>query len=676
MICNIEPTPNDRVCEFSSNFALNSFSAGRVKFVDCSCIDGPGCDEPCLPFCLQVDSELLTDCLPDQIQELQECHENPPKFLNGLLRSFGYSYQDSTSSFGVAPYSEFLQNKPIQSESFENQPLRLVISRILRIYGGLSPDVYNIDDLFDPDNTNFDCQIQGPVTGNSILAELAKLAQAGCASLFTQVDGRLTIESWKDHNSPVEFEIPCEYIISAEKAEFDPNRIAAIRMRGAQVPSGECNNSLTNNENGPGPAKKCVFSGIKTTSVPVTFNNLNGTQEDIQNGTAQAFGQNGQTIDNIQSTGNGSATGDVSAANGQQIGCNPECVNVQITGNTRNNQNDFQGFQNGVFYGYGFNQTGGYGWGTNERTFFDRYNQMLNNQFPIPYQMFGLGDFVSGFGPTTNSNSNGNLASQQSRSQCELLVTENADNACGNSLEDHENQYVFNKNLLFKIARRRFEELKMADNVWNVEVPYLPCLKINQVVTFQTPETEHCESREIKGIVGGISIEYKKGSNLPITMRLAIMDTECLKCTEYTSGNLLQTYCAHSAASEINPWTAAEFSLEQGVEIGDCISIYASGIGVGFARYEETKLDPNCEYTISFDWEFIQGEGPVSFNASSGAGQNFVATPTISFGSYSQNLGSGLSNLDFEFNLQAPQNPTFFKIYNLQLNGICTAPCD
>ena len=71
-------------------------------------------------------------------------------------------------------------------------------------------------------------------------------------------------------------------------------------------------------------------------------------------------------------------------------------------------------------------------------------------------------------------------------------------------------QYVYTKDRLFDLAVRRFKEIKMAENTWNVKTGYLPCIKLNQVVEFKTLDTEDAPSRTIKGIVGGISLEHSE----------------------------------------------------------------------------------------------------------------------------------------------------------------------
>ena len=55
---------------------------------------------------------------------------------------------------------------------------------------------------------------------------------------------------------------------------------------------------------GPDPTKKCVFSGIKTPSVDVRFNNLSGSSEDIENAQVTTFGDNGQSVSDLTSDQN------------------------------------------------------------------------------------------------------------------------------------------------------------------------------------------------------------------------------------------------------------------------------------------------------------------------------------------------------------------------------------
>jgi len=74
--------------------------------------------------------------------------------------------------------------------------------------------------------------------------------------------------------------------------------------------------------------------------------------------------------------------------------------------------------------------------------------------------------------------------------------------------EQIENKMVPTKEQLFDIGVRRFREIKMERNKYSVELDYLPCLELNQVVEFNTPPTFEGGRRHVTGLLTEMKVSY------------------------------------------------------------------------------------------------------------------------------------------------------------------------
>ena len=228
-------------------------------------------------------------------------------------------------------------------------------------------------------------------------------------------------------------------------------------------------------------------------------------------------------------------------------------------------------------------------------------------------------------------NKSGNYQQDQPTfQQIEMVASSPYAPTIGPELEEVGNKYVYTKDRLFDLAVRRFQEIKMAENTWNVQTGYLPCIKLNQVVTFQTLDTEDEPSRTITGIVGGISLEHSETDEGPSTiMNLTIMSTDCLGDDTYTSGNLVNSRCAGDNSNALNPWQTSALGIDQqtGMSYNNGFLFTTPGVAVAFIGYSLDTLEIGATYNWSFDYILMQG-----------ATSLFLTMPS-DFGTGSQTLG-------------------------------------
>jgi hypothetical protein len=663
MPCNQTPcTLENRITDFSARYILNGPYSGSVTLADCDCSDDPGCSEICRPIEVSIDSTTDVVCCEGTSNNVEtfinQCYQTDPNWISGLLRSFSRDLNNVSVSASVSSYFEYLRSKPVNTQQFINTQLSVVLDTIFTYYTGTPAGFVCIDSFTDT-------FIRGPVEGNDSLAELALLAQAGKANLFVQVGGCLTIDEWKDHNSPVDLVIPPELIINATPAEYRYPNTTVIRVRGAAISKLQCGEqTLTNNSFGPGSVRKCVFSGVPSPVAQVSFNNLSGVEQDIRN--ANIASPQTSVLGNPYNIDDGAANIDVILNSGAWFDENGVNVDFLFTGQQ-------QSFVDEAIFGfkYGPNYGGGYG---GSRAFFDNYQQILAGLFPVPYSAFGLGAFGSQF--FTNSASfqnNQSYSDQTTFQQVETVASaNNLLNACGVKYEDIQNKYVYSKELLFDIAVRRFQEIILAQNTWNVELPYLPCLRLNQVVQFTTPATSTCPAELVTGIVGGIDIDHSTDNDGAgeTTMRLAVMDVSCLGQTEYRSGNLIESFCAGTNTGDLNPWQSSALDIDTQAGVSNCGYMFTAGTANAFLEYQQANMEIGATYEYSFDYTTLAGGSNTNFEIlGSGLGPvNITGT-----GTQSGTFNATANSVTFQWDMLPGLNPTYMTICNVTLIKVVTA---
>jgi hypothetical protein len=372
--------------------------------------------------------------------------------------------------------------------------------------------------------------------------------------------------------------------------------------------------------------KKVAVSGIKTKSVKITHNNLSGTQDDIRN--ALEISPTVERLGGKKNIGDGTYTARYTPKSLETFfGPDPSSIDFLIYGTKQSKQSE--GFY-GDYFGPKYHKAY-----SNSRSFENKQLQWLAGMFPIPFSSFGKGAFGSAlFNNKEDDPDNKDGKYQQDQptfQQIEIVASSPNEALLGPELEEVGNKYVYTKDRLFDLAVRRFKEIKMSENTWNVQTGYLPCIKINQVVEFRTLDTEDAPSRVIKGIVGGISLEHSEGQEGPETlMNLTIMSTDCLGNDTYTSSNLVNSKCAGDNSNALNPWQTSALgeSQQSGMSYNNGYLFTTPGTSLAFLGYSLDTIDTSAtSYDWSFDYFRMQGSA------------NLFLTMPVSAGTGSMTLG-------------------------------------
>lgn len=645
MTCPQLGTPQNRIQSLSARYALSGDYSGIISFSDADCTDVVPCTGFCVPVSAGIDATLVNGA--DELSELvSDCYEFSPNWISGLMRSIEVSNAEFSTAYDVASYYEYLKEKALSTQQFLGAPLSVVIPTVLQFYAGV-PNAL-VDIVSYTDNA-----IKGPVEGNNLWEELRLLAQAGCADLFVQVGGKLTIEGWKDHNSPVELTIPSGIVISAEKVKLEGPGTTVIRAKGASL-SGYAQGEkvLSNNEQGPGVTSKCVTAGVETPVVDVSFNNLTGDADDIRNATILASDFIVQK--EKSKTREGAFLAKVRNIDPNALfGPNPKSSTFVALGKTRAKLDEKINNRKSRLSR------------NNRRTSENIVQSAINYGIPLPFSSFDKGSF--GSVDFSQPSADKNTLSDRSELQVIETVLANPDSAaCGIAYEDIENKYIFSKLLLFKLAVRRYQEILLAQHTWAVEIAYFPCVKLNQVVEFTVPPKINCPARTVIGIVGGIDVSSDSSSGVVDTkMTITVMDTECLGNIDVVSENLIVPTNVSSGIGTTG-WTTSVQNLNNQVGLFDCVFISnTGGLLPVFATYTQTDLTIGDTYDWSFDHAAIIGAPTTIFTAT-----NFAGSTTLTgSGSQSGTFVATHTTVSFRWQITASTSIKTSRICNFQFKA-------
>lgn len=651
----------------SAKYILNGTFTANVDFSNQENQYTVSCGGLCRRIEITITQETDILCLDDEEvlpADIVAClAEDPPMWVSGVLTGFSEETPiEGVDTVGgtIVSYFDHLNRRAVNTERFYNTSLSEVIPKVLSLYAGIPSDLYSVD--FE------DFKILGPVNGNSTLAQIQLLAQAGLASMFVQVGGVLTIEKWKDHESPVEFVIPQEFVLDVKRASYNPKRDAIVRVRGAQVPKFDCGevpftDSKTGSDQGgysniPGKQGMCARSGIPTPCAKIKIFNLAGRKNDLLNARiAVSLGTVSKS--SSKQIANGTLQTEVEMTSSW---LSESCTefNVMVSGRRRADGGEglITDYQSPVA---SREKAAGNYWSGKAQEANLRYGV---DGYPLPNNSFG-----SSYGASNvdTGNSDSYYKDQPSYSQVETLAIDENFSLCGNSMSEVSNPYVYETETLFQIAVRKFQETKMEENTWNVETGYIQCLKINQVVEFDVPEKEGIPKRTIKGVIAGIAIDHNPSEDAT-TMKLTISDLSCLGLTEYQSGNLINTTCGGADSSDINPWASAVVGLDasSGSE-GDSIWVYSDGVPVILNLNQ--KLTIGDEYFIQFIYEYISGYNELEFAyPNDETGQTLLGS-----GIFFDSFTATTTSFSFQWGLPLIGVPGLYRISDLQLTKKITA---
>jgi hypothetical protein len=645
---------------------VKQFSATYTMYGDFSAsatLSNPGCvlsidttTDSCIPIYANLDFTALG--LSDVISagDLADCYQSSPKWIAGLLTSFGEVQSGSASDVDISmeSYHTRLNSLPITSYQFTSNSLS-ALQQVITYFAGIPSDLYNLNVTLNP--------IWGSLDGGSVMDGIRTLAQLSQSTAYVQVGGVLEVHKWKDHNSPIELSIPKALIGPVAKRASNLIPKLAVQARGASFSVDGCGERIVSDSrtsdteggisNNPGPAKFTTLSGIDTEEVKSVMANLNAERKALQD--MQFLNGANVTIDKVQGD-DGNVRFVIRPAAGV-IG--KDGIEVDLAAIAAWKRNNPQ-IKEKVFRGIKADLA------RLKRDQLDT-QQVLARAFADEVDYFpSAAKGGPAGGPGSKVLSNSNWANNQSNNtQLDVFAfNNNVGAACGASYEQIDNPMCNSRDLLFKIAVRRHQEMLMDNNTFNITLNgFIPCLRLNQVIQFETPGTRDCPSRWVKGLVTEINAEYDPQTQSKMTISVA--DLDVLGQTTYTSSNLLDWQCgggANSIAS--NPWEASVLSINSTSTVQDgVVTLFANnGAGLTYA-YLNQYLTQGEQYTLSFQYQRFFGSAPVFFNNTAGGGATLLGP----IGTYTENFTAALATPQLQWSMLNPSTRSLWKIFNIRL---------
>lgn len=651
---------------------LKSFNASYSMYGDFSAtatLDNDKCalsinplQGSCLPIYAYLDFTALG--LSDAIKpdKLEDCYNESPKWIAGLMTSFGENQSGESSEVDVSISSYFnrLSSKPITSYRFTSNSLA-ALNQVLTYFAGVPANLYSINVKTNP--------IWGSFDGGSVMDAIKLLAQLCESAAYVQVGGVLEIQRWKDHNSEIEIYIPNQMIGPVTKRANDLIPKLAVRATGASFSVDGCGERVVSDartgddeggiSNNPGPTKTTNLSGIDTEEVKAVIANLNAERKALEE--AQILKSGNFTIERVQA-----ADGNVKfviKTNAGVIGKDPVEMDIEVVAawarnDPRANPKMFKNIEHEL--------------AKVTRNQLDM-QQLLARAFSDEMDYFpasAKGGPASGPGSKALANSNLG-ANNSSNTQLDVYAFNNSVGlACGNSYEQIDNPLCNSKDVLFNIAVRRHQELLMDNNTFNINLNgFIPCLRLNQVIAFETPGTRDCPPRWVKGLVTEINTTYSAGDQAAMTISVA--DLTVLGQTLITSSNLIDWSCGGGAnAIAENPWEASALAIGTNATIQDgVITLFAiPSTGLTYA-YLNQFLTVGQNYTLSFEYRRVFGTSPMFFNNTAGGGATLLGPA----GTYTENFTAALATPQFRWNMLNPSNRTLWRVFNIRLTRVALA---
>lgn len=656
---------SERLISFSVRYQLNGTMSGTVTVAAPSCDDeattylgcaGEGFCTPIQASLGAVTDQLCGDCPTDYADD--PCFSEDPNWISGLILGAGvHGVMDEvpTLTFRVGPFSTYLENKPIHTQLYRKVGVSTVLSDIATIYAGIPSGVRD----FNPINN----EVTGPVTGNSVMQELKLLAAAGYSHMFTQVGGDLTIDRWKTNNSTVDYIIPQSLIYSTKKIAVTPARVSLIQARGAGVSRYECGKQIFNDSRIDATAKggyssiggtttSKAISGMKTPSMDLSMSNLAANRADIRNAEWEA-----ETAEpgSLVASDDGSLKTEITRIDGEWFDDQGTEFRIQVSGKRRPDY-EARGVSEQVRPAQQEQQA---------LVGKDHDRWAVVSPYPIPQ-----GSFFSESLPFGSINPSYD-ASSESLENIQTLIADARMSSCGVRMEQINNKYSHVKEDLFLQGVRRFQEMRMKENTYVIEMGYMPCLRLNQVIQFQFGQAEGCIKDTVTGIVAGLDVHFRvlDDGSPDARMTLTVWDTSCIGTNVYTSANLMINRCAGSESSSDNPWTTSAFGLDSHAAAdNNCGFLYIEGYpNLAYFQLTHDNFSLGDTYTLSFDYEQLTGSEPFSVAWPGGS------TGLSGTGSFSIPFVPVTATGTFQWACANTSLPVGYKVCNMQITKTVVA---
>lgn len=419
-----------------------------------------------------------------------------------------------------------LAAKAVNTEVYDSESAATVLADLATVFGTLPGALYDFSEVVRG-------YVSGCVSGNNLIDEMRLVAQAGYTTLYVSETGLLRAGAWKDADSVVDHVIPAELVAEAKQDRTSSPVPSRVRVRGC------FRTQLADGERDLGDSQKPPGDASRPNRGPVTYRISNGVPcpEAI-------LGVRGVSAD------------ETDIANAQVV--------TTLTLVRRENAGD-GGLDLAVTQTQPLSGDMWLPWGDHTcdvRIFGKRHpdlewvSAMVRNQIGPKTQeetarkIIAMMDYVGGSAPCRRSaggmspagpanTSSNRTADETEETQIEMVVTDpDLMTEFGVVDEQIVNLYLASPEQLFDVAVRRFQEIKMSRQSWTVDVPYLPAIALNDVVTFTTPETSAGGGQTVTGLVTKMSVSWSFDGG--VKMQITVESFVEVGGTTYVSENLLR----------------------------------------------------------------------------------------------------------------------------------------
>lgn len=454
------------------------------------------------------------------------------------------------------------------------------------------------------DNTGIGSgSISSVISGSNLLTEMRKVAQAGQADLFTQVGGVLTSDAWKDNTSAINFTIPSEMIKSTKLTRSNATGPSRILVRGGFISRYDEGEKVLTGSDEPDPFKNpgdgpddpskqgeiptCTRNGLGIAKQEAKLRNLSGDKIDLRNGRTVASGD----ADIISTRVNADGTVSVVVEDGATPYMDPalRTTSIRIVGRTRPS----------------------WEWNTPNSFFTPLRQGELRRSRVLGAIGLQLGPGPSP-GPLGGTNVTGGdpdsdrTSMEEEKIRIEAVVEDPDLIAEYGIIEEQiDNLYLTTHESMFAAAKRRFQEFKMQRNAWSIEIQYMPCLRLNQVVTFTTPD----DDITVVGVISGLQTNFTADPP-EANMTLVVESTVELGGTTYASNNLFNFPDLNGIDGTV--WVGSSGTSAHGKYVS---------IPSGDTLSQSVEVETGVSYSLEYDVRAGGGGGGITSSmAGCGAG--------------------------------------------------------
>lgn len=547
----------------------------------------------------------------------ESCFNNTITWIKGVIQSVedGREISEGSAIFNVRSFFAFMSKKPINTEFFD-ATADTVIQSLLTNYAGVPASLFDLTGLTSP------VAIYASISGNNFLDEVRRVAQASEATVFVDVGGILKVQHWNDNTDDVDVAIPDEFVISAKINQNIEASPSVIMVRGRFVSQFDCGSHVLSSADFNNPSqqgnqpfdkqgftKVCGNEGIDKGKTKIGVGGKTGDRTDLRNATYEMEGDGEVNYIKVGVAGDVEVT--VQPVGGGYLGSGSHNYDIKITGKVKP-PNEYRGA--GSTHGP---------LGPNIWRIGQQLGRMPNNLTGLPIaDISKLVDF---------GGSNSDKTSEELEPLRMEVIIGDSDliDEFGVIVEQIDNLYISDFETLFDVAVRKFQEYKMKRRMWEVNTGYLPCLQLNQVVTFTTPDGINT----VTGLLTAIKLDYDAaGPNAG--MSLIVESFEDIGSTEYTSPNLFRypVFCGTNGIDWLATVTGDAFVTHHGgfVQLG-----FVSSGGTA-TLWQPFKMEIGASYKLQF-------------NLVKDSGADMVVSVLDSVVHTSQSYSASANNLTIDF---------------------------